>query len=140
MNIKALLILAVFIAASCRSNDDDMVESTCNAIEINSDLFNNGITDEFEILEASVTNDCLVILLRYGGGCGEIDATLVLGDGGNSNVLQRNARVIFVDEDNCEALLSKEYSFDLTSLQDNSTNSIEIILQDFPDNPIVYEY
>lgn len=140
MNIKALLILAVFIAASCRSNDDDMVESTYNAIEINSDLFNNGITDEFEIMEVKISDNCLSISLGFGGGCEEVKASLVALDDDNRFLNNASVRIVFEDDDFCEAFIVEEFLFDLTPLQENDTNSIEIILQDFSDNPIVYEY
>tara|TARA_R100000935_G_scaffold13736_2_gene27439 strand:- start:17196 stop:17615 length:420 start_codon:yes stop_codon:yes gene_type:complete len=139
MNIKTLLILAVFIAASCRSNDDDMVESTCNAIEINSDLFNNGITDEFEILEASVTNDCLILLVRYGGGGGEVFGDLVTQEEAVENSTERNLRFLFDDQSPRDALLSETFEYNLIPLQNSNMSSIQFNLEGFAD-PILYEY
>lgn len=69
------------------------------------------------IINAEVKGDSLKLIVQYGGGCGNIGAKVVtVASILKSNPPQRDIRLLFHDNDDCEALVSKEILFDLTPL------------------------
>ncbi len=141
MKSNVLIVIVVALSLlSCKSNDDDMGVAICVAIEIDSDLFDTGTTDEHEVLSAVIENNCLVLNVRYGGGGGEVFGALVTPEEVIGNGEERNLRFLFDDQSPRDALLSQEFSFDLIPLRDPNNNIVNLLLSDFPNNPIVYEY
>ena len=142
MRLKTIL-LAVLTVIFLNCGDDDSAGSPLengSQIRIDEALFTNGPNDNFFLRAATITGNILNLTLDYGGGCGEVYYDLVTGDSFVlTNPVQKNIRLAFDDQDNCEALVGLELSFDLTQLQIPSTNRLIINLDGW-DTPIEYNY
>lgn len=136
------LILITAIMTNCGNDDDNQSSplNNANAIRIDDDLFSNAPNDEFKINAVTITGNNLKLTIDYGGGCGEIYYDLITESGYiETDPIQKNMRLAFDDQDNCEALLELELSFDLTAIQVSSTDSILINLEKW-ENQLVYNY
>lgn len=137
-----VLIFIVAIITSC-DNDDDNFNSpleNSDTIRIDDDLFLNAPNDDFQIISATISNNNLNLIIAYGGGCGEVYYDLVTANNYiNTNPIQKNIRLAFNDQDNCEAGIELELSFDLTQVQISSTDRIIINLDKWEDQ-IEYNY
>ena len=108
---------------ACTSSDDDnlsIYEGDCDQDSVvNAQLYENARTDDFQINEISVVDNCLLLSLSASGCSGEAwDMQLI--DSGNvleSFPPQRMLRFVFTNPEDCEALITKEISFDLAILQ-----------------------
>lgn len=142
--MKSKIIFLIFISAvmiSC-NNDDNPDNSLKNSdlIRVDNKLFLNAPNDEFEIVTATISNNKLNLTIFYGGGCGNIYYDLVtVDDYIDTNPIQKNIRLAFDDEDNCEAGIELELSFDLTQIQISSTDRIILNLNRWG-NQIEYNY
>jgi hypothetical protein len=97
--------------------------------------------DPFQFQSAAINEDCLEIVVSYGGGCGEVDWNLVF-----SNNLQTTNDVTFTDavlslkdDDTCEALITDTLGYDLIPLQDSNYASIVIKLEGYS-SELLYQY
>lgn len=117
--------LAAMLAWSCEKKQDDLqadklvsLNSKCRAIVKDAALYNSDSQekDDAVIKEAKVVDNCLELTVAYGGGCVEQEPDLVW-NGGLSKSLPpiANLKLHFHKEDNCEALVTKTYAFDLLS-------------------------
>lgn len=109
------------------------------SIEINGMKYTDATSDEFAINDVSLSGDCLVI--NYSGsGCDGDSWELELFDSGEvaeSEPLQRFIRLVLNDDEDCEAYITKEISFNISSLKDG--NEVFILnIQDY-DATILYE-
>ncbi|MFD2518563.1 hypothetical protein [Salinimicrobium flavum] len=136
--MKNFLILLLIIVSSC-SEADDPIE--CKPSIVNNDKYLNSESDEFTFKDVDLeSQNCLKITVIYGGGCGEVSATLVdSGDVLESDPAQRNLRFLFTDNDECEKLKERTFYFDLTNLQIEDDNRILLNFQNI-DQTVLYEY
>lgn len=123
LNIVCIIILlwaGSNICISCNDDDDDVKKSPCNEdILISQNQFDHGPNDDLTIMEVTILDDCLNI--KFGaGGCDGTSWIFELVDSGevlDSSPPQRNLRLSLEDNEDCEAFIIKETSFDLTPLQ-----------------------
>ena len=139
-----LLILLGLFFSDCKKDDLVTVDppvSNCEDIAIiDADQYINGPADEFFWQSASIDGDCLKLVVRYGGGCEEVDFKLYDSSAiMESFPLQRNIRISLDDDDFCEALVTQELSYDLTPLQVEGYSKIILNLQGF-DESLTYNY
>lgn len=133
---NTLLILSIlFFITGC--SEKELNEKCTNVI---SDLnqFNYSQSDSFELVGLNFENKCLKVKIRYGGGCKEVSAKLI--DSGNvfeSNPVQRNLKIVFTDNDECEALIEKNFYFNLDNLQVENEKKI---LLNFQGSNLTYLY
>ena len=122
--MKQLIIMAVLLLSSCST--DQPIE--CKSTVIDQEQYLSSQSDTYELEEVQLTKDgCLKITLIYGGGCGEVSASLVdSGDVLESDPVQRNLRLIFDDNDNCEALKKSNFYFDIDNLQIADDNRVKL--------------
>ena len=104
---------------------DDIRSGTCSdfpmGVPVLTDLklFNNHSSDSFVLDTVFITQDVLHISVSYGGGCRSVKMAL-LSDGetlGLSLPPYVPLKILFEDDDPCEALIKKDFCFDLTSLE-----------------------
>lgn len=130
-----------FLLLHCNKNELP-VNSNCDKVTVVSDSrFENAPRDDFDFVSAEIEGDCLEVAVRYGGGCGGAKFELI---GNNvlkeSLPLQRFVVISFDDKDNCEALIIKTLSFDLTPLQVGNTNEVAIRINGISRTSLLYRY
>ena len=128
--------------SSCEKDKNDTSNgvNVDNTIIVDNTLFNSATSDDFDFTDVEIVGDSLKITISYGGGCGDIDIKLIdYEDIMESYPAQRNIRLILIDEDPCEALLTKEFSFDLTPIKISSQNKILLNLTGW-DSQMLYQY
>ena len=143
MNNKSLILLSFifFTLISCKDNSLNSNQSDCDQkIIINNSLYKNSPNDIFEFINVEIENNCIIILIEYGGGCGEVEFKLIDSEiVAKSNPPQRDIRLSFKDDDDCEALIRKEITFDLTPIQIVGTNKVYLNILNW-DKGILYTY
>ena len=105
-------------------------------------------TDGFELSGAAITGDTLAVTVSYAGGCREHLFTLV----SSSEFLESNPVQVVVhlahnaQGDACEAWITQDYLFNLTSLKvryqeayQQEEGTIVLLLKDAPED-LVYEF
>jgi hypothetical protein len=99
-----------------KSNDLDG-QTGCEQIVIDESKYNSAIIDNFTIQNAFIANDSLMVLVQYGGGCGTTDFNLLTnGLFMESDPVQLDVLLSFIDEDPCEAAIQRMLCFDLSNL------------------------
>ncbi|GAA4275131.1 hypothetical protein GCM10022258_44270 [Aquimarina gracilis] len=127
------------MVTSC-SNDDDVNTNCDQLVEVSGEQFKNAPNDQHFINSVAINGDCLNISFSSGGCDGDsweiklIDSEVVLF----SSPPQRNLRLSLKNEELCDAVITKEITFDIQALQ-VSGNQILLNIENFEDQ-ISYEY
>ena len=92
-------------------------------------------TDSFTISSAIIEDDCLVIEVVFGGGCGTTNFALIT-DGMVTESMHPEVRFLLslLDNDRCKALVYRTLKFDLTKFNGYKTEngmSFRIMNSDF---------
>lgn len=146
--MKYLLYLLVIVSTFGCANEDDLSKPVdlCSDLNcdkcvlIDRDIFNETETTNYSFQEIKIVGNCLKI--KYsGGGCdGESFKEYLIDSGSIEETAteQRNLKFKLMKNEDCEALITKEVSFDLTPLQ---TNDSKVILNiEKWEASILYEY
>lgn len=143
--LKPILFVIGCVTLSCSVKPKNQVSaakassSTCDQIVlIDGEKFETSSSDKFALLDASINENCLLVKINYAGGCGEV--TLDLVDAGvvmESEPLQRKIKLLLDDQDDCEALVTKEFTFDISSLKSKPNYKIMLRLEHW-EKPILY--
>lgn len=111
----------------------ELVGSTCDPITPIANKPSLGGNDPLKVLSASIVGDCLNISVQYSGGCEAHDMNLYFGsDPASSNTYD----LLFTHDSNgdlCQAFFSKDYAFDITSLQMPGMNTVYLDLNSTAD-------
>ncbi|TPN88868.1 hypothetical protein [Aquimarina algicola] len=136
------VLVSFFMLLSCSSDDDgsegnNNISNCDDTILISKILFDTAPSDQLFINNLEIIGNCLTINFSSGGCDGNswevklIDSEAIL----ESNPPQRNLRLSLKNEELCLAFITKELSFDISSLrmigspvQLNITNSDDTIL------------
>lgn len=138
---KRILIGLVVVLGLITCNNDDDDSNNCNQVTIvSSEQYETAPNDQLFINTLEINGDCFKINFSS-SGCSGDTWILKLIDSENimeSNPPQRNLRLSLRNEEDCEALITKELTFDINELRVvgnqvllNITNS---------DDQILYEY
>lgn len=134
-----LTIISSLVFISC----EDEGQAYAGAVELVSDKDYDdcdGDEDEFTIHHVTFYNDSMHILVDYGGGCGEADFDLLAKESYTAAApTTRELKLCLDKDDDCEALLQREVSFDLTPIQESGQDSLLINLHGF-DETVTYHY
>lgn len=132
--------LWMLLLSGCNSDDEGSGLRNYTAVLIDSDVYREADSDNFHLEEAEITGDSLKVRIRYGGGCEEVKLQLVgLEEILDSDPPQRNIRLLFEDNDPCEALVAETFYFDLVPGRVNGSDRVRLILPDW-DEPLWYVY
>ena len=119
MNVLVLAIGIFF--ASCGEDDFTLIaDINCEVPGIvDQDQFGNDSSDEFDIVDVMLDGDCLEIEFRAGGCSGDTWELKFVGSEAldDSFPQQRSVRLILKDEEDCEAIISKIVSFDISDFK-----------------------
>lgn len=114
-----LLISPLLLSQSCESETIDPNPDCPERVEISSKLYAEAPSDELSILSAVISGDCLEIEFTASGCDGSaweiklIDADVIM----ESYPVQRNIRISLKNQEECDAVITKELSFDISPLQ-----------------------
>jgi hypothetical protein len=153
MNSVLILLIGLIVTTGCGLNmngsslldngpDDLDGKMGCEQIMIDESKYNSAIIDDFVIQNAFIANDSLMVLVLYGGGCGTTDFNLLTnGLFMESDPVQLDVLLSFVDQDPCEAAIQKLLCFDLSNLivlyndgYQTTEGTIIIRLRDYDNN------
>lgn len=128
------------VMLSCDKNDDPVVTDNC-IIEtiIDRDLYLNTAMDYF-IDSIGIENDCIEITVNASGCDGDTWSAQLIdsGDIAESSPPQRSLRLALENTEECDAVISKSFYFDLSTIQ---TEESRFILRfEGWDQTVLYEY
>ncbi|TRX52041.1 hypothetical protein FNH22_22985 [Fulvivirga sp. M361] len=137
--IFSLIIVSV-VAISCEEDDDINTRNCDPNVVISTKEYKEAPKDGLTISNATVEGDSLKISYSSSGCSGETwELKLIASEGIlESNPPQRNVRLSLKNDELCDAVISKEISFNICQLQAGG-NSVLLNLENFDDR-ILYEY
>ena len=146
MKVTILFNLLIICFLSCENNntnDDTNVSDSnltnSNQIRIEEDLFNN-IYSGYAINGVSLNENTLQLSISYSGGCGDFEYDLVTnGLYLESSPPQLYIKLAFAEEDDCEAWITENLSFNLRPIHYTSSGTIILHLEDWNES-ISYSY
>lgn len=137
-------ILFLFLAFSFFACDglieEDPIECDFSA-EINGESYLNADSDPLTLSNIEIIGDCLSATFT-GTGCDGLNWSIRLFDSNEileSFPVQRNLRFTLDENEDCDAVISRDLSFNLDTLQIGDTGTIILNILNF-DIPITYEY
>ena len=134
-----ILLISLSIIGCDNSTAPNQLCSENKAL-IDSTLFINAANDSFFFKKVEIVEDCLKLTIQYGGGCGDVEVNLFdSGAIAKSNPPQRYIRLSFKDNDSCEALITKDYVFDLSPIRVNNIEVVKLNLTNW-DEQLEYSY
>lgn len=130
-------ILLVGIQFSCGEEDDIIA---CNAFPTVDNALYVQLSNDVQVSQVSILSGCLEIRYAY-QGCEENKAAALVFDDrmGYSSPPTRWARLFMEEAGDCAQTHSNTLRVDLTQVQAADFNSMQIILEGWPD-PVVYTY
>ena len=145
MNKIVLLLVLGMSILSCSDDDDNDVSTTTNACGqqalISAEQYENAASDPFEIDSITIEDDCLSIVFFASGCSGNSWEVDLIDSGGILESLpeQRSLRLSLQNDEECLAIVSQEFSFDISNLQINDAGELILNIDDFSES-ILYEY
>jgi hypothetical protein len=120
----------VFISA-CTEQVETAQDNCTKFVKLSYFTYDSLKTDPLNVMSSKVEGDCLLLTLQYGGGCKEhqVDLALILPECGTPPLppptfeIRHNA-----NGDACKALITKEYSFDISGIKENGKNKTDFVL------------
>lgn len=124
MRLFSILILIPLIIVACSEEKTTDPPKTCGAsISIVSDTV--GLPHYyFGLNDATLNENCLSLVLDYGGGCGEVSFDLYsFGEYELNDTLHQKVFIAMTTNDPCEMLIEKEYMFDIAEINNSQSKS-----------------
>ncbi|MBV5312000.1 MAG: hypothetical protein JZU47_01820 [Prolixibacteraceae bacterium] len=123
-------ILLVFISA-CTEQVEIAQDNCTKFVKLSYFTYDSLKTDAINVMSAKVDGDCLKLSLQYGGGCKDhqVDLALILPECGTPPLppptfeIRHNA-----NNDACKALITKDYSFNISGIREEGKNQVEFVL------------
>ena len=150
-SIKMLLwcITILFCFTNTQCDEDDLIINddlshilVCSeSVIVNDAIYNEDDSDAFVIESAFIEDDCITIVVSASGcDSNSWDFDLIAStEVAESNPIQRFLKLKFINTEACLAYFTKEFSFNLTSVQIDNENQIRLNLQNY-EGEIVYSY
>lgn len=115
-----LLLLSPFlIATGCKTERIEPNPDCPDRVLISAERYNNSPADELIVMRAAIQGDCLYLEFSASGCDGStwelrlIDASTIM----ESYPIQRSIRLSLNNNEDCDAVISREIAFDITPLQ-----------------------
>lgn len=133
--MKSLLVYlfpALLVFTSACTEQVEIAQDNCpKFVKLNYFTYDSLKTDPINVMSAKVDGDCFKLSLQYGGGCKEhqIDLAFIQPECGTPPLppptfeIRHNA-----NGDGCKALITKEYSFDISGIRETGKNKTEFVL------------
>lgn len=126
-----MLLLCTLFASACEKNT--WLEEDATKVIIDERMFFEATGDEYNLSDVKLNGNTLEITVRYGGGCGQVEARLLAGPVLYTYPPIQQLRLVFQDNDPCEAYLQKTFHFDLSPLRNIGGSEIILSLDGWPD-------
>ncbi len=142
ISVLSFALLLVGFAACDPEDEKENGAGDCErAILIDSNEYINGLTDDFNFINVEIIDKCLHITFSASGCDGELwDVDLVDADEiAESFPVQRFAKMTLQNEEDCEAVITQEVSFNLELLEAEGEGSFILNVVDWP-GQLIYEY
>ncbi len=134
------LILVTLV--SCSDSDDNLYEdSVCDQITIvDNNIYNSTQTDGFSITNIELAGDCLEVEILSSGCSGDTWKVNLIDAGrvAESNPEQRDVKISLDNQEDCEAIITKTYTFDLRPIRTQS--NVVLLNLELWDEQIHYDY
>jgi hypothetical protein len=133
--MKSLLIYlfpALLVFTSACTEQVEIAQDNCTKfVKLSYFTYDSLKTDPINVMSAKVDGDCFKLSLQYGGGCKEhqIDLAFIQPECGTPPLppptfeIRHNAY-----GDGWKALITKEYSFDISGIREIGKNKTEFVL------------
>lgn len=133
-----ILAFICFQLFSCAK--DDNLPLADSAVLIDAKAYNSALSDNYFIQSIKINGDFLIIKFSASGCSGESWKVKLIDSGSvaYSNPPQRLLVLSLENNELCEALITKELTFDISALR-VSTNKVWLNIKNF-DKGILYEY
>jgi hypothetical protein len=128
-----IIAFSIFLILSACSGQEEIIRNAdCRKyVTLNYSNYDSLKTDPIVLSDVKFNGDCLVLTLRYGGGCKEhlIDLTFIQPECGTPPLppptfeIRHNANA-----DACKALITKEYSFDISGIKEAGKNKTDFVI------------
>ena len=106
------------LTVGCTSEDSTNVTVDENVI-ISADLYKHTNTDSYNILNASIEGDILTVTVQFSGCDGNSWGAKLVDSGAvaESYPVQRFTKIALKNEELCDAIVTKYFTFDITLLR-----------------------
>jgi len=131
---KLLIALSLTLVVSLGACLDpvEVVPVNCTKyVELNWSNYDSLKSDPITVLGIDIGDECMYLTLQYGGGCAEhkVDLALILPECGTPPLPPPTFEIRHdANGDGCKALITKDYSFDLTGIREEGKNSVDFVL------------
>mgnify|MGYP001546734751 CR=1 FL=1 len=143
MKFSILVYVLLFITLSCdREDDNDSVVNCDYPILISDSRYQSADSDEpFNIQDISIADGCLIIEIQSSGCDGSTwTAELIDSEGiAKSFPVQRFLKIEFKNIEECDAVISRTFSYDLEDIELSEYSEIILYIDGF-DAQISYVY
>lgn len=144
MKYSFLVLFLLFSLSACQTDDTSQPPASSQICEflgiVDGDELNNTNSDNYFIQNVEIEGDCLQIELSSSGCSGATWVVNLFGSDITSNSLPpiRSIAIQLQNSEDCEAFITKTYSFELTQFKSNG-DSIFLMLDDWDDR-ILYSH
>ena len=144
MKISSIIYFIFFLLLlSCSESDDDhpFEDSLCDRITIvDNERYQNTNTRYYSIKNVALSGDCLELEIESGGCSGDTWKVDLIDSGGiaESNPEQRFLKLSLKNEELCNAIVIRTFSFDLRPIR--TRNNIVLLNLEQWDEQITYDY
>lgn len=134
MKFPALIItiLYVFLISGCNESEVVLQKNDCTSYkELNYFNYDSLKSDPITLINATIEGDCMKLTLQYGGGCEEhqVDLALILPECGTPPLPPSTFEIRHdAKGDACKALITKEFSFDLSGIREDGKTKTDFTL------------
>jgi len=131
-SILLYLFPALLLFISACTEQVEIAQDDCTKfVKLSYFTYDSLKTDAINVMSAKVDGDCLKLSLQYGGGCKDhqVDLALILPECGTPPLppptfeIRHNA-----NNDACKALITKDYSFNISGIREEGKNQVEFVL------------
>lgn len=130
---SAIIAFSISLFLSACTNQEEIIRNAdCpKYVTLNYSNYDSLKTDPLVLRDVKFDGDCLVLTLQYGGGCKEhqIDLAFIQPECGTPPLppptfeIRHDAR-----GDACKALITKDYSFDISGIREKGKNKTDFVL------------
>ena len=131
-----LFLIPFFFLCACSEQVEtekvELFQGDCQKyVELNYSNYDSLRTDPVNIINVKIEDDCLLLTLQYGGGCEEhqVDLALIHPWCGTPPLPPPTFEIRHdSNDDSCYALITKDYSFDISGIRVQGKTKVDFIL------------